>query len=46
MIEEKKSSKREKLVTKRLRKLQEEEKLMQEKEFEKAFFREFWPDNV
>lgn len=22
------------------------EKRMQEKEFERAFFREFWPDNV
>lgn len=46
MNEAKKSMKREKLVTKRLRKMQEEEKLMQEKEFERAFFREFWPDNV
>lgn len=44
--EAKKSAKRAKLVTKRLRKLQEEEKRMQEKEFERAFFREFWPDNV
>ncbi|XP_078162161.1 D111/G-patch domain-containing protein [Carex rostrata] len=44
--EAKKSAKRANLVTKRLRKLQEEEKRMQEKEFERAFFREFWPDNV
>ncbi|TVU32209.1 hypothetical protein EJB05_23931 [Eragrostis curvula] len=35
-----------KLAAKRIRKIQEEEKRLQEKEFEMAFFREFWPDNV
>lgn len=35
-----------KQASKRMRKILEEEKRMQEKEFEKAFFREFWPDNV
>ncbi|XP_020093353.1 G patch domain and ankyrin repeat-containing protein 1 homolog isoform X3 [Ananas comosus] len=35
-----------KAVSKRMRRMQEEEKRMQEKEFERAFFREFWPDNV
>lgn len=29
-----------------MRKMQELEKKMQEKEFERAFFREFWPENV
>ncbi|KAG8092075.1 hypothetical protein GUJ93_ZPchr0012g20489 [Zizania palustris] len=38
--------KRAKLAAKRVRKMQEEEKRLQEKEFEMAFFREFWPDNV
>ncbi|XP_077247179.1 D111/G-patch domain-containing protein [Tasmannia lanceolata] len=32
--------------SKRIRKMQEEDKRMQDKEFERAFFREFWPDNV
>eukprot|EP00262_Sarcandra_glabra_P008062 TRINITY_DN21233_c0_g1_i1.p1 TRINITY_DN21233_c0_g1~~TRINITY_DN21233_c0_g1_i1.p1 ORF type:complete len:124 (+),score=29.62 TRINITY_DN21233_c0_g1_i1:103-474(+) len=32
--------------SKRMKKMQETEKRMQEKEFEQAFFREFWPDNV
>ncbi|NP_001399035.1 uncharacterized protein LOC100282370 isoform 2 [Zea mays] len=40
------SKKRAKLAAKRIRKLQEEEKRLKEKEFEMAFFREFWPDNV
>ena len=40
------SKKRAKLAAKRIRKMQEEEKRLQEKEFEMAFFREFWPDNV
>uniref|UniRef100_A0A2P2PP32 Uncharacterized protein MANES_04G161100 n=1 Tax=Rhizophora mucronata TaxID=61149 RepID=A0A2P2PP32_RHIMU len=26
--------------------MEESEKRLQEKEFERAFFREFWPDNV
>ncbi|XP_010248673.1 PREDICTED: G patch domain and ankyrin repeat-containing protein 1 homolog [Nelumbo nucifera] len=38
--------KKTKSVSKRVRKMQEEEKCWQEKEFERAFFREFWPDNV
>lgn len=36
----------EKKISKKMRKLQEFEKKLQEKEFERAFFREFWPDNV
>ncbi|XVE92986.1 hypothetical protein REPUB_Repub01dG0150900 [Reevesia pubescens] len=40
------SSKKTKALSKRMRKLQEREKHIQEKEFERAFFREFWPDNV
>ncbi|XP_066338366.1 uncharacterized protein [Miscanthus floridulus] len=40
------SKKRAKLAAKRIRKMQEEEKRLKEKEFEMAFFREFWPDNV
>ncbi|KAL2323924.1 hypothetical protein Fmac_022982 [Flemingia macrophylla] len=38
--------KKAKTVSKRMRKMQEFEKKMQEKEFERAFFREFWPENV
>jgi hypothetical protein len=34
------------MAAKRIRKMQEEEKRVQEKEFEIAFFREFWPENV
>ncbi|CAL4934116.1 unnamed protein product [Urochloa decumbens] len=41
-----KPKKRAKLAAKRIRKMHEEEKRLQEKEFEMAFFREFWPDNV
>ncbi|KAK3004653.1 hypothetical protein RJ639_019407 [Escallonia herrerae] len=33
-------------LSKRMKKMQEFEKHLQEKEFEQAFFREFWPDNV
>ncbi|GAU12184.1 hypothetical protein TSUD_01510 [Trifolium subterraneum] len=40
------SQKKTKALSKRVRKMQELEKKMQEKEFERAFFREFWPDNV
>ncbi|MQL72232.1 hypothetical protein Taro_004551 [Colocasia esculenta] len=40
------SKKKTKLASKRLRKMAEEEKRWNEKEFERAFFREFWPDNV
>ncbi|KAH7510952.1 uncharacterized protein LOC107421879 isoform X1 [Ziziphus jujuba] len=39
-------SKKSKALSKRMRKMQEFEKKLQEKEFERAFFREFWPDNV
>ncbi|KAF5444449.1 hypothetical protein F2P56_033580 [Juglans regia] len=35
-----------KTLSKRMRKMQELEKQLQEKEFERAFYREFWPDNV
>ncbi|CAJ1977696.1 unnamed protein product [Sphenostylis stenocarpa] len=38
--------KKAKTYSKRTRKMQELEKKMQEKEFERAFFREFWPENV
>ncbi|KAL6543915.1 hypothetical protein OROGR_010412 [Orobanche gracilis] len=33
-------------VSKKLKKIQEFEKRLQEKEFDRAFFRAFWPDNV
>ncbi|XP_009800956.1 uncharacterized protein LOC107795535 [Nicotiana tabacum] len=33
-------------ISKKMKKVLEFEKRMQEKEFERAFFREFWPDNV
>ncbi|KAG9136101.1 hypothetical protein Leryth_003731 [Lithospermum erythrorhizon] len=33
-------------ISKKMRKMLEDEKRMEEKEFERAFFREFWPDNV
>ncbi|KAF3457924.1 hypothetical protein FNV43_RR02585 [Rhamnella rubrinervis] len=39
-------SKKSKALSKKMRKLQEFERKLQEKEFERAFFREFWPDNV
>lgn len=29
-----------------MRKMQEMEKKLQEKEFERAYFREFWPENI
>ncbi|XP_057424509.1 uncharacterized protein LOC130718070 [Lotus japonicus] len=38
--------KKTKALSKRMRKMQEYEKQMEEKEFERAFFREFWPENV
>jgi hypothetical protein len=40
------SKRRSKLAAKRIRKLQEEEKRLKEKEFEIAFFREFLPDKI
>ncbi|KAH7865954.1 hypothetical protein Vadar_013568 [Vaccinium darrowii] len=40
------SGKKEKAISKRMKKMQDIEKRLQEKEFERAFFREFWPDNV
>ncbi|XP_062108006.1 uncharacterized protein LOC133818909 [Humulus lupulus] len=39
-------SKKSKTLSKKMRKMQEFERKLQEKEFERAFFREFWPDNV
>ncbi|KAI3453244.1 hypothetical protein Pfo_009907 [Paulownia fortunei] len=33
-------------ISKKMMKIQEFEKRLQEKEFDRAFFREFWPDNV
>ncbi|KAG8382619.1 hypothetical protein BUALT_Bualt05G0096300 [Buddleja alternifolia] len=33
-------------VSKKMKKMQDFEKHLQEKEFDRAFFREFWPDNV
>lgn len=33
-------------MSKKMKKVAAFEKRMQEKEFERAFFREFWPDNV
>ncbi|KAK9935790.1 hypothetical protein M0R45_022874 [Rubus argutus] len=39
-------SKKSKGLSKKMRKMQELEKRLQEKEFERAFYREFWPDNV
>ncbi|XP_074309383.1 uncharacterized protein LOC141643899 [Silene latifolia] len=41
-----KMSKKEKALTKRMKKILDEEKRWHEKERERAFFREFWPDNV
>lgn len=40
------SQKKTKTLSKRMRKMQELEKKMQEKEFDRAFCREFWPENV
>lgn len=39
-------SKKEKALTKRMRKLLDEDKRRQENEARQAFFKEFWPDNV
>ncbi|KAJ4890955.1 D111/G-patch domain-containing protein [Raphanus sativus] len=39
-------AKKNKKLSKKMRKMIEHEKHLQEKEFERAFFREFWPDNV
>lgn len=39
-------SKKSKKLSKKMRKMMEHEKHLQEKEFERAFYREFWPDNV
>ncbi|XP_022763875.1 PIN2/TERF1-interacting telomerase inhibitor 1-like [Durio zibethinus] len=44
--QEEKPTKKTKALSKRMRKMQQREKHLQEKEFERAFFREFWPDNV
>ncbi|KAB5543894.1 hypothetical protein DKX38_012006 [Salix brachista] len=40
------SSRKSKALSKKHRKMQELEKRLQDQEFERAFFREFWPDNV
>ncbi|KAG2662837.1 hypothetical protein I3843_16G000700 [Carya illinoinensis] len=42
----KKNDQKCKTLSKRTRKMQELEKQLQEKEFERTFYREFWPDNV
>ncbi|XP_040373754.1 G patch domain-containing protein 8 isoform X2 [Rosa chinensis] len=39
-------SKKSKGLSKKMRKMRELESRLQEKEFERVFFREFWPDNV
>lgn len=39
-------AKKTKKLSKKMRKMIEHEKHLLEKEFERAFFREFWPDNV
>ncbi|KAH9623153.1 hypothetical protein KSS87_011007 [Heliosperma pusillum] len=41
-----KLSKKEKALSKRMKKMLDEEKLWHEKECERSFFREFWPENV
>ncbi|XP_021735497.1 G patch domain and ankyrin repeat-containing protein 1 homolog [Chenopodium quinoa] len=41
-----KMSKKEKALSKRVRKMLDEEKRRQENEVRQAFFREFWPENV
>ncbi|ERN10230.1 G patch domain and ankyrin repeat-containing protein 1 homolog [Amborella trichopoda] len=41
-----KKSKKFKALSKRMRKLQEEEARLQEKQFVREFFMEFWSDNV
>ncbi|KMZ74200.1 G-patch domain containing protein, expressed [Zostera marina] len=41
-----KPKKKTKAMSKRLRKMLEEDERMKEKQFQQAFFREFWPDNV
>ncbi|KAK6146623.1 hypothetical protein DH2020_020492 [Rehmannia glutinosa] len=33
-------------ISKKMKKIQEFEERLQEQEFDRAFFREFWPDNV
>lgn len=45
-VQDMQSKKKNKQVSKRMRRMREEEERMKEKEFERAFFREFWPDNV
>lgn len=40
------SKRQTKSLSKKLRKMQEFEKGLKEREFDRAFFREFWPDNV
>ena len=45
-LSQEKKTKKEKALSKRMRKMLEQEKRLQENEFRQAFFREFWPDNV
>lgn len=40
------TKKKAKVLSKKLRKMKEQEQRLQEQDFERAFFREFWPDNV
>ncbi|KAJ4826190.1 hypothetical protein Tsubulata_023779 [Turnera subulata] len=42
----KESNNKQPVLTKKQKRMQELEKRLQEKEFERAFYREFWPDNV
>ncbi|KAL2476327.1 G-patch domain-containing protein [Abeliophyllum distichum] len=43
---EKLPKKKAKGISKKMKKMQEFEKRLQEREFDRNFFREFWPDNV
>ncbi|KAJ3682256.1 hypothetical protein LUZ60_014829 [Juncus effusus] len=45
-VEKKSETKKKAKISKRMRKMQEEEKRLQETEFDRSFFRDFWPDNV
>ncbi|GAV62361.1 G-patch domain-containing protein [Cephalotus follicularis] len=44
--EEQSCSKKSKALSKKMRKMHEFEKRLQEREFERNFFRQFWPDDV
>ena len=45
-LSQEKKTKKEKALSKRMRKMLEQEKRLQENDFRQAFFRAFWPDNV